>query len=325
MEKNLRSRVALLGGLLMAIACHVGAQAQDSKPLRLVVPFAPGGAGDVVARAIAPGLSERLQRPVIVENKPGASTALAADLVAKSAPDGNTLLLTTEATLAINPALMQKLQYDPVKDFVPVTLVVNMPLVLVAGPKNDLSTVEQVIAKARKAPGELSYASVGGGSPQQLAMVLFNRMSGTSMNHVPYKGGAPAMSDVVGGQVDFFFGAIGTAAPHLASGRIRAIGQTGLQRHSSLPQIPTIAEAGLPGYETSVWLGLLAPAGTPQAQIDRLQAEVSRLIREASLKDRWIALGADPVGNTPAAFAEVIRKDVERWGRVIKEAQIKAD
>lgn len=315
---------AIIAALLSVATVPAAAQG-EAKPLRLVVPFAPGGAGDVVARAIAPGLSERLQRPVIVENKPGGSTVVAADYVAKSPPDGNTLLLTTEATLAITPALVAKLLYDPVKDFVPVTMVVNMPLVLVAGPKNDISTVEQVVARAKKSPGELSYASVGGGSPQQLAMVLFNRLSNTSMNHIPYKGGSPAVTDLVGGQVDFFFAAIGTAAPHLASGKIRAIGLTGSQRHPALPQVPTIAEAGLPGYETSVWLGLLGPAGMPSAQVDRIQAEVARLVHQPAYKDRWMALGADAVGNSPAAFAEIIRKDAERWGKVIKEAQIKAD
>ncbi|UUX95326.1 tripartite tricarboxylate transporter substrate binding protein [Aquabacterium sp. J223] len=312
-------------GIAVALGAMGGAHAQEVRPLRIIVPFAPGGAGDVVARAIAPGLSERLQRPVLVENKPGASTILAADMVAKSAPDGNTLLMTTEATVAINPALMPKLPYDPVKDFVPITKVVDMPLVLVAGPKNDLATVEQVIERARRSPGQLSYASVGAGSPQQLAMVLFNRLSRTEMNHIPYKGGAPAVGDVVGGQVDFFFAAIGTAGPHVASGKLRPIGLTGTRRHPALPQVPTIAEAGLPGYETSVWLGLLAPAGTPPAVVARLQSEVARLVIEPALRERWLALGAEPVASTPAAFAESIRSDAENWGRVIREAQIKAE
>jgi tripartite-type tricarboxylate transporter receptor subunit TctC len=319
-------RLFLYAAVVVGIASPVvRAQSTEVKPLRIVVPFAPGGAGDVVARTIAPGLSERLQRPVLVENKPGASTVLAAELVRASPPDGSTVLMTTEATLAINPSLIAKLPYDPVRDFLPVTMVVDMPLVLVAGPKTDAANVEQVIERARKSPGQLSYASVGAGSPQQLAMVLFNRMSQTQMNHIPYKGGAPAVTDLVGGQVDFFFAAIGTAAPHLASGKLKAIGLTGTQRHRSLPQVPTIAESGLPGYESSVWLGLLAPAGTPTSAITRLQSEVAELLLQPSVRERMLALGAEPVGSAPAAFADRIRGDTEKWSRVIREAQIKAD
>lgn len=322
----------LFKGLVLCVATGLSAlspgacaQSGEAKPLRIVVPFAPGGAGDVVARTIAPGLSERLQRPVLVENKPGASTMLAAEFVRGATPDGSTLLMTTEATLSINPSLIAKLPYDAAKDFTPVTMVVDMPLVLVAGPKTDATTVEQVIERARKSPGQMSYASVGAGSPQQLAMVLFNRMSQTQMNHIPYKGGAPAITDLVGGQVDFFFAAIGTAAPHLASGKLKAIGLTGTQRHRSLPQVPTIAESGLPGYETGVWLGLLAPAGTPPDAIARVQSAVAELLLQPAVRERMLTLGAEPVGSAPAAFADRIRGDTEKWSRVIREAQIKAD
>ncbi len=314
--------LACMLGLLGSVGTVV---AQETKPLRIVVPFAPGGAGDVVARVIAPLLGERLQRQVIVENKAGASTIVGAEAVARAAPDGNTLLLTTDATIAINPWLFSKLPYDPQNDLMPVTMVVNMPLVLVAGPKMEAASVEQLIAHARKAPGSISYASVGGGSPQQLAMVLFNKLSSTQMNHIPYKGGAPAVTDVAGGQVDLFFAAIGTAAPFLANGKLKPLGLTGRQRHPSIPNVPTIAEAGLPAYDMSVWLGLFAPAGTPSSVIDRIQREVARIVQEPQVKDRWVKLGAEGVGDTPMQFAETIRRDTDKWGRLIRESNIKAD
>ncbi|MES2415440.1 MAG: tripartite tricarboxylate transporter substrate binding protein [Pseudomonadota bacterium] len=300
------------------------AQIADQRPLRIVVPYPPGGTADGVARLLSIALQDRLKRTVIVDNKPGASTIVGAEFVAHSAPDGNTLLLTTESTLATNPSLYQKLPYSQ-SDFVPLSLVVDMPMVLVANTKVKANNVAQVIENARRSPSESTYASIGAGSPQHLSMALFDRMAGTRMTHVPYRGGSPAMSDVAGGQVDYFYAAIGTAVPFLESGRMKAIGLTGTKRSPLLPGVPTIAESGLPGYESSVWLGLLAPAGMSKEKVAQLETEIAQIVRSPQLQGSWNKMGVVPIGNTSAEFREKIRIDAEKWGKLIRETGIKAD
>lgn len=315
---------ALLAVFLLSGSVTVHAQLSEQKPIRLVVPYPPGGAADGVARILGIALQERLKRTVIVDNKPGASTIVGAEYVARSAPDGNTLLLTTESTLATNPSLYPKLPYAP-SDFSPISLVVDMPMVLVAGTNVKASNITQVIETARRAPSESTYASIGSGSPQHLSMELLQRMAGVKMTHVPYRGGGPAMSDVAGGQVEYFFAAIGTAMPFIDSGRIKAIGLTGTKHSPLLPGVSTISETGLPGYESSVWLGLLAPAGMSKDMLNQLQAQVAEIVRSPHLQANWSKLGVIPVGNTQEEFKEKIREDTNKWGKLIRDAAIKPE
>jgi len=318
---NLITRLLALALLVMA----AGANAQyPAKPIRMIVTYPPGGGADTMARIIAPKLSERLGQQVVVENKAGASGQIGADLVAKSPADGYTILLDATA-YSVNPSLYPKLPYDPIKDFAPVTVLVRVPNILVVTPGFAPKSVQELVALAKSKPGQLSYASSGNGSAQHLAAELFKVGAGVDIVHIPYKGGAPAIADVMGGQVPMFFGNMSSALPHVKSGRVRALAVTGGKRSANVPDLPTIAESGVPGYEVYEWNGVFAPAGTPAAIVNRLQAEIARIMHLPEVSEKLAALGAEAVANTPQEAAAFVKAEIAKWTMVVKQANIKAE
>jgi len=300
------------------------AQAYPVKPIRVVVPYPPGGGTDIVMRAIGPKVSERLGQPVIVDNRGGATGAIGAEMVAHAAPDGYTLLAHTSAGLTIVPNLQRKLAFDPVRDFAPVTLATSSPYMLVVNPKLPAASVAELIALAKKRPGELNYASSGNGSATHLAGLLFCRMAGVSMVHIPYKGSGPAVADLVAGQVLMRFSSIPPSLPHVRSGRLRALAVTGIKRFSLLPDIPAIAET-LPGYDVVSWYAVLAPAGTPAAIVRKLNTEIVAALHASDVKALLEADGSEPVGTTPERLGEVLRADIARWGPIVRETGARID
>jgi tripartite-type tricarboxylate transporter receptor subunit TctC len=305
------------------------------RPVRIVVPFAAGGTTDILARALAPELQRAFAaagQPFVVDNKPGAGGNNGAAEVAKSAPDGHTLLMGTVGTHAINPSLYPKLPYDPVKDFVPVTLVAGVPNVLVMNPARAQALgVDSVAAfvKALKAnPGRLNMASSGNGTSIHLAGELFKAMTGTFMVHLPYRGSGPALIDLMAGNVDVMFDNLPSAMPHIRSGKLKALAVTSAQRSGALPELPTVEEAGgaaLKGYEASSWFGLLAPAGTPRDVVERVQQETAKALATPAMKDRLLAQGAIPSGMPSAEFARLIAAETTKWARVVKASGAKVD
>lgn len=315
--------VRLLAPVLFVVAAGASAQ-YPAKPIRLVVTYPPGGGADTMARIFAPRLAERLGQPVVVENRVGASGQIGADLVAKSAADGYTIMLDATA-FSVNPSLYPKLPYDPLRDFAPITILVRVPNILVVTPGFAPKSVQELVAYAKARPGQLSYASSGSGSAQHLAAELFKVGAGVDMVHIPYKGGAPAIADVMGAQVPIFFGNMSSALPHVKSGRVRALAVTGNKRSANVPELPTIAESGVPGYEVYEWNGLFAPAGTPAAIIERLQAEIARIVNLPEVSEKLAALGAEPVASSPQEAAVFLRAEITKWAAVVKQANIKAE
>jgi tripartite-type tricarboxylate transporter receptor subunit TctC len=301
------------------------AQAYPSKPIRLIVPFAAGGGNDAVARLVGKRLADSLGQPVLVDNRPGAGGVVGAELAAKSAPDGYTLFLGGVGSHAINPNLHRKLPYDPVRDFAPVELLAQAPLVLVVHPSVPARDIAEFIAYARANPGRLNFASNGNGSSSQLAAVMFDAMAGVDMVHVPYKGLSPALADLLSGQVQLMFSSVVAILPHIKAGKLRGLATTGAKRLASLPELPTIAESGLPGYEASSWYGILAPAGTPRAVVDRLNAELTKALDQPEVRASLIAEGAEPAGGSPEVFAQHIRSEMERLGKLIRDANIRLE
>ncbi len=302
----------------------VHAQAYPQKPVRLVVPFAPGGTTDILARLVGQKLTPVLGQTVFVENRPGANGAVGSELVAKSAPDGYTLIMGYLGSLAINPHLYSKLPYDSVRDFAPVTLVAATAQAIVVHPALPPSCVE-LIALAKRQRGQITYASAGIGSPSHLAGELFKMMAGVDIVHVPYKGSGAVMSDLIGGHVAMSFGGLAAAMPHVKSGRLRLLAVTTARRSSAVPQVPTVAESGVPGFDVSSWFGVLAPAATPRDAIDRLHVEIARVLAAKDVKERLAADGAEPVGNTPQEFAAFIRAELVKWGKVVKGTGIRPE
>jgi tripartite-type tricarboxylate transporter receptor subunit TctC len=294
-----------------------------TRSIRMVVGFAPGGGTDLTARPVAQKLSELMRQPVIVENRPGAGGNIATEQVARAAPDGYTLLMGTIASLAISPGLYGNLRFDPETDFAPVIQVVDATNVLALHPSVPANSVEELIALARK--GSLSAGSSGVAATGHLSIELFNLMAGVKLVHVPYKGGAPAMGDLVGGQVHLIFATAASAMPHLKSGRIKGIAVTTAKRSALLPELPTISEAGLPGFDANNWYGLVAPAKTPRAIIDRLNAEVTRVLDMPEVKTTLFNQGLDPAPGTPEQFGAYIRSERIKWAKVIKESGAKAE
>jgi tripartite-type tricarboxylate transporter receptor subunit TctC len=316
-------RAALLAAFLTAfLDGAASAQAYPSKPVRLIVPFAAGGGNDNVARLVGKRLSEGLGQPVVVDNHPGAGGVLGAEAAARSAPDGYTLFLGGVGSHAINPNLMKNLPYDPIRDFAPVELLAQAPLVLVVHPSIPARSLAEFVAYARAHPGKLNFASNGNGSSSQLAAVMFESMAGIDMVHVPYKGLSPALTDLLSGQVQLMFSSVVAILPHIKAGKVRALAVTGTKRLASTPGLPTIAESGFPGYEASSWYGILAPAGTPRDIVTKLNAELSKALSQPEVRNSLLAEGAEPVGGTPEQFAAHIRSEKERLGRVIREAKI---
>ena len=295
-----------------------------SRPVRLIVTYPAGGGADAMARLIAPKLGEALGQPVLVENRGGASGTIAADLVAKSAPDGHTLMLDA-ANHAVNPSLLPRLPYDPDKAFAPVTLLALFPNMLVVHPAFPVSSVKELIQKIRAEPGKIAFASSGNGSAQHLAGELFRQRAALEMVHVPYKGGGPALIDVMGGQVPLYFGNMASALPHVKNGKLKALAVTGAKRSAAAPDLPTVAESGMPGYQVYEWNAIFAPAGTPPAIVNRLQAEIAKVVKIPEVRDRMLALGAEIVASSPADLGAWVREQTASWAKVVRAANIKPE
>jgi tripartite-type tricarboxylate transporter receptor subunit TctC len=315
----------VLAALAASIALSAFAQSYPSKPIRLIVPFAAGGGNDNIARLVGKRLGDSLGQPLVIDNRPGAGGVVGAELAAKSPPDGYTLFLGGVGSHAVNPNLIEKLPYDPIRDFAPVILLARAPLVLVVHPSVPARTFAEFVAYARNSPGKLNFASNGNGSSAQLAAVMFESMTVTEMVHVPYKGLAPALTDLLSGQVQLMFSSPVAILPHIKAGKLRALAVTGEKRMPSLPEVPTVAESGFPGYEASSWYGILAPAGTPREIVARLNSEFLRALEQPEVRNNLLADGAEPVGGSAEQFGAYIRSEKDRMGKLIRDAKIRME
>ena len=318
-----RSLVALLFAL--AVAAPVAAQNYPSKPIRLIVPFPPAGAVDIASRAIANELSKGLGQPVTAENRPGAGGNLGGEAAAKSAPDGYTLFMSTSGIQAINPVLYAKMTFDPNKDLAPVAPLVSLSNVLVLHPSVKANSVKEVIALAKAQPGKIPYASSGNGTSIHMSGAMFTQMTGIEMIHIPYKGSGPAVTDLLGGTVSMMFDNIPSALPHIKSGKLKALATTGAKRDPALPDLPTIAEAGVPGYESGVWFGLMVPAGTPKDVIARLNAEAVKGAKSPEFVKRMTDLGYNLIPGSAETMADLIKLEIARWTPIVKASGAKVD
>lgn len=318
---------SLLLSALTLIVQPLVAQAQDypSRPLRLIVPFAPGGGNDTVARAVATQLSSALGQPVVVDNRAGAGGVIGADMAAKAAPDGYTLFLGGVGSLAVNPHIVPKISYDALKDFAPVVLLASAPSVVAVNLKTPYKSLPEMTAFAKANPGRINFASNGNGSSAHIATALYETMAGVDLTHVPYKGLAPAMSDLLAGQVDIMFSSVVAITPQIKAGKLRALAVTSTKRSALLPDVPTLAELGLAGYEAGSWYGLLVPAGTPAEIVRRLNAESVKALRGGNVRESLSSEGAEVVGGTPEEFARHIRAEHARVGKMIKDGRLKME
>jgi len=322
------SRVFALGICVagLSVAPAALAQAYPTKPVRVVVPYPPGGVGDTTMRAIAQQLSESLGQPFVIDNKPGASQMIGADAVAKAAPDGYTLFLGSVTSLAINISSQKKMPYDPVKDFAPVSMLYFSPMYLVVNPAVPAQSVKELVALAKAQPGKLSFASIGQGGSIHLAGEMFKSMAGVDITHIPYKGSAPALTDIIGGQVSLMFDAGVSALPQVRAGKLRALAITTAKRVDSTPELPTVAEAGgLPNYEATLWFGLVAPAATPRDIVNRLSQELAKILRQPALQARFANLGVEFSASSPEEFATYIRAETLKWGKVFRDAKVEQE
>lgn len=308
---------ALLAAAAVATALPVTAQSFPSRPVRMVVPYPPGGANDILARLLSPSMTQQLGQNVIVDNRGGGNTLIGSEIVARSAPNGYTLLVVA-AGHAINPALYASLPYNTARDFIPVALFGDGAYVFVAHPGAGVSSSAELIALAKSKPGQIAYASSSTGNLTHLAAELFNSLAGIKMLHVPYKGGNPAMADLLGGRVSVFFSTVAVARPHLQSGKIKGLGVTTAKRTPALPNVPTIAESGLPGYEVSGWYGLVAPAKTPPAAVAKLHDAVQSALRQSDIREKLLGVGVEVVPSTAAEFGRRIDTDIAKWIKVAK-------
>jgi tripartite-type tricarboxylate transporter receptor subunit TctC len=322
-RKGVRYAACLAAALVCVTAAHAQ-PAYPQKPIRLVVPFPPGGGTDILARLLGQKMSETLGQQVVIDNRGGAGGTIGTDIAAKAPPDGYTLILVS-GSHAINPGLYQKLPYDSVNDFAPITQIATSPGILVVNPSLPVKSVKDLIALARAKPGQINYASAGSGTPPHLAGELFKVMAKIDMVHVPYKGNAPAFTDVIGGQVSLIFPTMPSAMPFIKSGKLRPIAVTSAKRSPAAPDIPTIAESGLPGYEATSWYGILAPARTPPQIVARLHEVLVSVIGAPDMKDKLAAQGLDPVANTPQQFAAVIKSEIAKWAQVVKASGAKPE
>ena len=317
-------RVACCLIVLTLVATNALAQTYPTKPIRLIVPFPPGGGTDTVARAISQRLAESLGQQIVIDNRGGASAIIGTELGARAAPDGYTLTFTLPAAVAVNPGLYPRLAYDPLHDFAPVTQLNTIALLLVANPGVPANSIRELIALAKAKPGHVTFASSGNGSAAHLAMELFKLMAGVDMTHIPYKGGGPALTDIIGGQVQLMSGPMIAALPFVKTGRLKALAVTTDKRIPGLPEVPAIAET-VPGYESSIWHGVLAPAGTPRPVIRRLHAEIVKILGVPEVKERFAREGAEPVGSTPEQFGAFIKSEMAKYAKLIKAAGIRAE
>ena len=316
-------RLILLAALAAPLFAH--GQAYPSKAVRIINPFAPGGATDIIARHMAQKLTEAWGQPVVVENRAGASGALGVEHVAKSAADGYTLLIATQTTHAANPALYAKLPYDAAKDFAPLTLAGSTPLALLVHPTLPVRDVRELLEHVKKNPGKLAYASGGNGTSQHLTMELLKTMTGSYMVHIPYKGAGPAMTDFLGGQVNLMFDNLPTALPHVKSGKLKALAVSTAKRSALAPELPTMAESGLAGFDLATWFAFFAPAATPRELGERISAEMRRVLAQADTKDRLTGIGVDVAGTTPEELARFHRAELAKWAKIVKDSGAKLD
>jgi tripartite-type tricarboxylate transporter receptor subunit TctC len=323
MNKYITRTIAAAGLALCAFTAGA-ADTYPSQPIKWVVPFPPGGAMDAMARTLGERLSASMKQAVVIENRPGAGGAIGSGMVAKAAPDGHTMLIVSIGH-AVNPSIYPKLPYDATRDFEPVSLVGVVPNLLVAHPSVKANNVRELIALAKAQPGKLSYASAGNGTTVHLAAELFNSMAGVDIMHVPYKGSAPAVTDLMGGQVDIMFDSLSSAKPYVESGKLKALAVTTSRRSSVFPNVPTVAESGLPGYELSGWYAVFVPAKTPKPIVDRLNAELVKALRQPDVRARFALIGAEPVGSSPQELANTLKTETARWANIVRERNIKAD
>ena len=326
MAMNRRTLAALAAGLVLPWGAQAQTEARwPSKPVKWVVPFPPGGAMDFIARTLGDRLAQELGQAFVIENRPGAGGNIGADYVAKQPGDGHTIMIASIG-MATNKALYPKLSYDPVKDFTPVSLLALVPNVLVVNPaRSSDRSVKDVLAHARREPGKLTYASAGNGTSIHLAGEVFASMAQLKLLHIPYKGSGPAVTDMLGGQVDLMFDSITSARSHIQSGKLLALGVTSARRSPALPEVPTLAEAGVPGYEVSPWFAVFAPAGTPADVVARLNKALITALRQPEIVRKLESVGAEPIGSTPQALAEHLNKELLRWGALIQERGIRLD
>jgi len=308
---------------LCTAAAGACAQAYPSKPIRMVVGFPPGGGNDIIARMVGSKMQEAWGEPVLIDNKPGANSIIAAEHVAKSAPDGYTLLVNATGGMSVNPVLYTKLPYDPLKDFVPISMVGIFPLVLVVHPSLPAGSVTELVAYARANPGKLDYSA--GSTAFQVATEMLKQMTGTDIRHIPYKGSAAAIAAVIAGDVQMTIVDTPPLVAQIKAGKVKALGVTAAKRAASMPELPTVAESGVPGYEMVLWIGVFAPAGTPREIVSKLNAEVVRIVRLPDIRAELAGMGVDPVGNTSEQMAEWIRREIARFGPVVKAANIQAE
>lgn len=318
-------KALLVAGALLAGSLPAWAQPYPNRPLRIVVPFPPGGGTDIGTRIVAQKLQEAWGQAVIVENKPGAAGIVGTELTAKSAPDGYTFMMGNIGTHAINVSLYKKLAYDPVRDFAPVSMVADLPLLLLVHPSVPANSVKELIALAKSQPGKLNFSSSGAGGSMHVAAELFKSMTGVDMVHIPYKGGAPAVADLLSGQVALSFSTVLETIQHVKAGKVRALAVTNDHRSIALPDLPTIAEAGLPGYQSISWLALFAPAGTPKEIVNKVSAESVRILKLPDVKERLLAQGAEPIGSTPEQLAAILAADIAKYAKVIRESGYKPE
>jgi len=316
-------KACTLAALAISAAAH--AQVYPVKPIRMIVAYPPGGGTDIVGRTLAQKLGESLGQSVVVENRGGASGNIGTELAARAAPDGYTILMGNVAPNAINVSLFKELPFDPVADFAPVSLVASTPNILVVHPSTRARTVKEVIALAKAKPGAFNFASAGVGSSSHLAGELFRILASADIVHVPYKGAGPAMVDVLSGQVQLYFATMPAAMPHVKTGKLAPVAVTSARRSQALPDLPTIAESGVPAYEASTWYGVLAPAHTPSAVVARLHGDIAKILADAALHARLADQGFDPVGNSPEEFGAYIKSEILKWGKVIRDAGIRPE
>jgi len=315
---------ALLPAIVLAQTSSEPAQNYPNRQIRLIVPYAPGGISDLLARTIGQKLHEAWGQPVVIENRPGAGTNLAAALAAKAPPDGY-VLYAAGITNAVNPTLYAKLDYDPVKDFAMITNIAKVPLMIAVHPSLPARNARELIALAKVRPGQITYASSGNGTSGHLTGELFKSVAGISLMHIPYKGAAPALNEVIGGHVESYFGAVISVVPHVKSGRLRAIGMTSLKRTPAAPELPTLDEQGIKGFDATTWYGMAAPARTPEAIVNKLQGEIARIIKLPEVRDRFAQEGAEFVGNSPEEFTAFVKAEVVKWGKVVRLSGAKVD
>ncbi len=317
-------RMAAAAALIAVAGAAAAQQAYPNKPIRMTTPYAPGGSTTILARMVAQKLTESWGQQVIVENRPGGNTVIGTESLAKSAPDGYTIMLTSNIHV-INPNLFPNLPYDPVRDFAPIGTVSRIEFVLVVHPSVPANTLQEFIALAKSSPGKLNYATSGSGGAGHLATEMFSVMTGVKMQHIPYKGGGAALIDLIGGQVDLGFAVPLEFTPHIKSGKLRALAISGEARLPSLPDVPTFTEAGLPGLDIAFWQGILAPAGTPKAIIDKLSAELARILAMPDIREKLVFQGVQPYINTPEQFASLIKADLAKFAKLIKTANIRLE